>query len=148
MYLWKMCFTQIHCRLMVDHTLLCFWPSLNPSSPELMTYSLITCKHINQTEVTHSIVLQSLHESFERDAWSKWKYEEEIFKPSFGENKVSFNRAEKDTWIYYFILAFDSYCSAVFVFWACRILFINPERMVERRRTGEGLCFGLRSWHG
>lgn len=76
------------------------------------------------------------------------------------ENKVSFNRAEKGTWIYYFILAFDSYCSAIFLFWACRILFINPEveeMMVERRRgsrTGETerrkkreehakvLCFG------
>lgn len=78
------------------------------------------------------------------------------------ENKVSFNRAEKGTWIYYFILAFDSYCSAIFLFWACRILFINPEveeMMVERRRgsrTGEErrkkrekrakvLCFGFRT---
>lgn len=54
------------------------------------------------------------------------------------ENKVSFNRAEKGTWIYYFILAFDSYCSAIFLFWARRILFINPEveEMTAERRRG------------
>lgn len=157
MYLWKMCFMQIQCRLMAHHTLPCFWPSLNPSSPALMTYSLITCTCINQTEVTNSIVLQM-------SSIAPWK----LRKRNMGKKYLTRARETKLRREQSFLQQSRKrhlnllFHLGIWQLLQCRLLILSVSYFIhksrggrddgraetDRRRDAEGLCFGLRSWHG